>query len=549
MIIKKDLKNIRYPQKILTFFKKFINLLGYIFLIFIILGITYYFSSNLHKEHSPSSMLLKINDKILDRYLGLNFRNSSKYIDIIGLNLTKYFRKNNLQNFYLTINQKSILGLELQRQIKEDTGGPIPDELKLWFPAKIKTDDKEYKVKIKLKGNRFIHWYDKNKTSYKIDLRGSERILNMEEFSLQKPITKNYTYEYLFHKLLGFVDLININYSFINLYFNDQNLGVYAIEESFSKDLLLRKNKNNGPIFSIKDELGELFPNIFFELYSRDYWLNKDPKLVDQLFLILNQIRDKKIHVNEYFDIEKWAKYFAIMDLTGAYHGSLLDSVKLYFNPETQLFEPIGYDLHKGAGNFDDFILSDILDSRRKPKCSWICDHKDLYNIFFRLNDETLNQKFLEKYIYYLQKYSETNFLKSFLNLHKKELSVLNKAIYQDNSKTDLVRWIGAGFFVYDEEYLIKRSVLINSRINSIKLDKIMISKYNDFLFYEDFLMSNFPVKASTENCEKSINKKNFYFIGRMKFELVTDCSTIKIEDYNNNFVNLELKNNPEINF
>ena len=76
-----------------------------------------------------------------------------------------------------------------------------------------------------------------------------------------------------------------------------------------------------------------------------------------------------------------------------------------------------------------------------------------------------------------------------------------------------------------------------------------MISKYNDFLFYEDFLMSNFPVKASTENCEKSINKKNFYFIGRMKFELVTDCSTIKIEDYNNNFVNLELKNNPEINF
>ena len=34
----------------------------------------------------------------------------------------------------------------------------------------------------------------------------------MEEFS-QKPITKNYTNEYLFRKLLGFVELININYS------------------------------------------------------------------------------------------------------------------------------------------------------------------------------------------------------------------------------------------------------------------------------------------------------------------------------------------------
>ena len=425
----------------------------------------------------------------------------------------------------------------------------IPDKLKLWFPAKIKIDDEEYKVKIKLKGNRLIHWYDKNKTSYKIDLRGSERILDMEEFSLQKPITKNYTYEYLFHKLLGFVELININYSFVNLYFNDQNLGVYAIEESFSKDLLLRKNKNNGPIFSIKDELGELFPNIFFELYSKDYWLNKDPLLVDQLFLILNQIRDKKIHVNEHFDIEQWAKYFAIMDLTGSYHGSLLDSVKMYFNPETKLFEPIGYDLHKGAGNFDDFILSDILDSRRNPKCSWICDHKDLYNIFFRFNDGTLNLTFLEKYTYYLQKYSDKDFLESFLNLYEKELDVFNNAIYQDNSKTDIIRWIGAGFFIFDEEYLTRRSELIRKRIDSIKLDSIMISKYKDHLFYEDFLISNFPVKVSTENCKKSLNKKSFYFVGRMKIKFKNDYSTVKIEDYNNNFVNLELKNNPEINF
>ena len=33
--------------------------------------------------------------------------------------------------------------------------------------------------------------------------------------ALQKPITRNYTYEYLFHKLLGHVGLININYFFI----------------------------------------------------------------------------------------------------------------------------------------------------------------------------------------------------------------------------------------------------------------------------------------------------------------------------------------------
>ena len=35
------------------------------------------------------------------------------------------------------------------------------------------------------------------------------------------------------------------------------------------------------------------------------------------------------------------------MDLTGTYHGSLLKSVKLYYNPTTALFEPIGFDLHR----------------------------------------------------------------------------------------------------------------------------------------------------------------------------------------------------------
>ena len=181
------------------------------------------------------------------------------------------------------------MGLELQRQIKEQNNGPIPDNEKIWYPAKIKLENKEYNIKIKLKGNRYIHWYDNKKTSYKIDLIGEERIFEMEEFSLQKPITKNYTYEYLFHKLLGYIGLTNIRYSFVNLYFNDQDLGVYALEEAFSKDLLIRQNKKNGPIFSLKDELGEKFPKVFFELYSKNFWLENDAKLVNELFIILNR--------------------------------------------------------------------------------------------------------------------------------------------------------------------------------------------------------------------------------------------------------------------
>ena len=125
----------------------------------------------------------------------------------------------------------------------------------------------------------------------------------------------------------------------VNLFLNDQDLGVYTVEESFSKELIERQNRRNGPIFGLSEELGEYFPNVRYELYSENFWINNFPKLTSDLFSTLNNIKLGNFHINDHFDIDKWAKYFAIMDLTGAYHGSLIKSVKLYYNPTTALFD------------------------------------------------------------------------------------------------------------------------------------------------------------------------------------------------------------------
>ena len=71
------------------FFRMFINFLGYSFLLIILLGTTYYYTSNLYKSYSPISLFLKINDKILVRYLGFDIRLASEYLDIVGHNLSK----------------------------------------------------------------------------------------------------------------------------------------------------------------------------------------------------------------------------------------------------------------------------------------------------------------------------------------------------------------------------------------------------------------------------------------------------------------------------
>ena len=111
---------------------------------------------------------------------------------------------------------------------------------------------------MRVKGDRALHWYDKNQTSYKIDIRGEDRVWGLEEFSIQKPITRNYVYEYIFHKFLEFNGLISLKYFFVNLSLNDTKQGIYAVEEGFSKELIERNKKRNGPIFGL-EEMDSIF--------------------------------------------------------------------------------------------------------------------------------------------------------------------------------------------------------------------------------------------------------------------------------------------------
>jgi hypothetical protein len=546
LIIKKKLVKLKILTKLLDISKKIVFFLGILSILFTALVISYYYTSNMSQKFSLIGFTMKVNDKILDKYMGFNIRKMPNYFEILKLNMLKHFQVSKLENLYLDIDQKSILNLELQRELRSKNGGELPDKNKIMVKAKIKNKDENYKIKIRTKGVRLIHWKNKNETSYKIDIRGEKKLWGMEEFSLQKPITRNYTYEYLFHKLLGHVGLANIKYFFVNLYLNNEDLGVYAVEESFSKELIERQSRRNGPIFSTRDELGELFPNIAFELYSKNYWVKEKPELIRKLFSILNNIKNENFHTNNYFDIDKWAKYFAIIDLSGTYHGSLLKSVKLYYNPITALFEPIGYDLHKGAGIFDNFIIMDFLQEKTPASriaCSWICPHEEWFFKFLINTSGELNYEFISKYIEYLEKYSDEEFVISFLEEHEKELFSYNNEIYKDYSKSDRVNWKGAGFFVYDEDYLLNRAKLIKSRINKIDLQNIEISKSDNLLYFEDYHTSSFPIKAQTTQCENKKDIKNFFFAGSMSISLDTTCKKIILKDYKGNLLIKDLKN------
>ena len=132
--------------------------------------------------------------------------------------------------------------------------------------------------------------------------------------------------------------------------------------------------------------------------------------------------------IEETFDLEKWAWLFAVADLTYTYHGLLPYNVKFYYNPLSGLFEPIAYDGHRSARNYNKNLMN--YDERtsfdRANECvASSCIENSLENWlykFFFYENNTLNKSFYEKYLKKVKKISNSEFLENFFQRKKIKL-------------------------------------------------------------------------------------------------------------------------------
>ena len=473
MIIKKKLNQFPFLNLLLKVLNRLIQFLGSISLLIIIFLLFHYFNSGMYERFKPITLIKKIDKVIFDKYFGFSFFELDDYSSQKIKGLKFLFFENELENVILKIDQKNLYNLELQRKNKLKG---LTEKVEKFSRATLNFKGDNYNIKLRVKGDRVLHWYDKNQTSYRIDLRGDDRIWGLEEFSVQKPITRNYVYEYIFHKLLDTNNLIGLKYFFVNLKVNDTNQGIYAVEEGFSKELIERNKKRNGPIFGVEETISSNYPKIEYDLYSERYWLSNQAELINNAYLKLNKLKNKTDVVSDIFDLEKWATYFAIIDLTGGFHGSIPKSVKLFYNPVTAKFEPIGFDGHINVNLFDNFLLLDFLDVEN-PNCSYICKEREWYLKFLK-NDEFKN--------IYFNKLVEISSKKSIQEFYSKNIELIdfyNTQFLSETSKKDKTFYKGVGLYKFNQNYLFDRSNYIQSRIKDIekKLLKKEITKIKNF--------------------------------------------------------------------
>ena len=463
MILKKNSSKLSFLLNVKKLISKFIYFVGVISFLLFILIIGYYYSSGMYERFKPIPLIKKIDKVILNKYLGFSIFEIDDYIKIKLISSKYFFINNDFENVVIKIDQKNLYNLELQRKNKING---TSNEFERFSTAKLEKERKNYDIKMRVKGDRVLHWYNKDQTSYKIDLRGDKRIWGLEEFSVQKPITRNYIYEYIFHKLLEANELISLKYFFINLTLNDSAQGIYAVEEGFSKELIERNKKRNGPIFGLEESSGTDYPNVEYDLYSKKYWTTNHSKLTEIALLKLEDLKYRNINIEKIFDLEKWAVFFAIIDLSHTLHGSLSKSVKLYYNPVTAKFEPIGFDGHHNPNLFNDFLILDFMNDEN-VNCSYICKEREWYLRFFKNKDGSNNHKFIELYIKALKNASSQKFLDNFNSKYFEEIEENNSQLQSEVTKKDLNYYKGLGLYMFDKDFLFKRAKYIKDRLNN----------------------------------------------------------------------------------
>ena len=150
--------------------------------------------------------------------------------------------------------------------------------------------------------------------SLKIDIRGEKRFFGFEEFSIQDPIIRNYTYEAISSDFMRLNNILAPNHKYMKLYINGKYKGIKHIEQGVSSELVESQRKRNGPIAVTSGRFGE---DTLFKIQNSK---NISSEHVNNLLVILNESLKNPEVVKEIFDMKAWSKYFAIIDFLQVYH-------------------------------------------------------------------------------------------------------------------------------------------------------------------------------------------------------------------------------------
>jgi len=311
--------------------------------------------------------------------------------------------------------------------------------------AKIRYKNKTYKAKISITGQTTEHFKHPYKWSLLIKLKNGETIKGVNKFALLYPRARGYLTDWIAYKLLKSQNLIGLKTDFVNLEINGKSNDLYYFEERFGKNLLINNNRKNGIIFKRDANL---------KVYELNKDILKSKELSKQLIYLkklLHSFYTNKISVEKVFDIKKFATLFVVSDIMNQKHALFRGNSRLYFNPVTNLIEPIGREWGYLRRSTNTPLSLSI--EKPDPKVNFHENlHKDSILVKFINSIE-----FKEEYIKQANILSKRNYLDSIIKINQQEFDLLNNRIFSQNP-----------FYIFPIDLLYKNQEIIRKKLNPV---------------------------------------------------------------------------------
>jgi len=371
------------------------------------------------------------------------YTNKIKPLIVQTLNYFQYsFDSNNeVGKIYLTIAPNQFRKLEKARKNALENQ-ILTKKDKFYVPASLEYDNKKYDIKLRLKGDFTDHLIS-YKWSFRVKLKEEEELMGMQVFSLQRPGTRDYLTELIYHRFMKKENLPALDYDFINLIVNGKNFGIYALEGHFDRLFFEKNNIEKGLVLKFDDDnhykeisqrvklYNSPYPKMseeigFNSLYSTSIIaynmkeVSKDTILYEQFNIargLLEKYRREELLASEVFDIPKTAKFLAVSELLGARHNyNIWQNYRFYFNPSTSLIQPLAFDASAIYLLKDKGLLNEFLDGVGKG------NHIILTGL---LRDNY----FVDEYMKNLHRVSKEDFLDDFLEEYYLNLEECQKLL------------------------------------------------------------------------------------------------------------------------
>ena len=294
--------------------------------------------------------------------------------------------KDDLPMIKLYVDDGSLAKLDAKREAVLALATPVHfTDSRDWVKGKARVEfsknTEKSSVEIRLKGDWADHLFDNKKMSLRIKAKAGGYLFGMKEFSVQHPRTRAYGYTPLIHAHMQANGIITPRHKFVDLYINDNPIGIMLMEEHFEKEMLESQFRRDGPILAIDEDA-------IFRQWHINFNVNKiedggrlnfkgyrDLRIKDlngskffrgtietnnqiNAHAMLRDFLDGRRSVGETFDYQKLSRYWILTNIWGGCHSTIWHNRRFYFNPMSRLLEPVAFDYDPEPNKYE--ICADI---------------------------------------------------------------------------------------------------------------------------------------------------------------------------------------------